>query len=623
MAQPTPAFTGDELAFAHELWRYDYRDGSGRSVTFTESGGGHFYEGSPNGNPAGATAHPNELLNAGRTVPPPNAVPVPTTRQWISDLTATFLRDAFGYVIALPSTVNTAHSMLDDASGLLLVQGRPGALNDTITVSVINGRVRTQVASTVGSYSAVEWFPAASVSRIVIAGNGGTDTISFPGLTSMVTLVDYVVSTNQDANETGSITDGVVDLSTLVPGGQVSLRAAVVEANARLGNQAIYVAPNPGGYPLTLTGAEATASATVNDLDITGNLLIVGAGAGRTVIDPSWVGTPAAASNRVFEVVGSGVRLDLVGVTLAGSQNTAPQGGAAVLVQNQAILDVSDAAVVSNVGAAIVSTGGNVTVRRSVFTNNQETDGAAIDATAGSLTIGESIFARNTSTGGAGTTPNVKAATGVTKLNQGGNLHDNAPGGFFNGANTTVAPGAVADVLGTPDFVVTSVADTFDHTDDASALSIREAIDLANAPGASTVWLPAWTFRLTRDRAAYGRGSLTDTSVAFGDLDIAQTTTIRGVGATAGAVTRVAWRAGVIDRAFELLGDYNGDGVAGGGGAVNAADYTIWRDQLGSTNGLETFSADGDDDGDVDQADYAIWVQYYGNTLSMFNVQSV
>jgi arabinogalactan endo-1,4-beta-galactosidase len=49
-------------------------------------------------------------------------------------------------------------------------------------------------------------------------------------------------------------------------------------------------------------------------------------------------------------------------------------------------------------------------------------------------------------------------------------------------------------------------------------------------------------------------------------------------------------------------GDYNHDGI------VNAADYTIWRDTLGSTTDLR---ADGNGDGMIDQADYDYWVNHF------------
>lgn len=52
--------------------------------------------------------------------------------------------------------------------------------------------------------------------------------------------------------------------------------------------------------------------------------------------------------------------------------------------------------------------------------------------------------------------------------------------------------------------------------------------------------------------------------------------------------------------------DYNNDGF------VNAADYTAWRDTLGSTTML---AADGTGDGVVDQLDYDRWVFEYGSTV--------
>ncbi|MEM8494855.1 MAG: dockerin type I domain-containing protein, partial [Planctomycetota bacterium] len=52
-----------------------------------------------------------------------------------------------------------------------------------------------------------------------------------------------------------------------------------------------------------------------------------------------------------------------------------------------------------------------------------------------------------------------------------------------------------------------------------------------------------------------------------------------------------------------LLGDYNGNGE------VDAADYTVWADNFGSTSAL---AADGNGDGVVDAADYTIWADNFG-----------
>ena len=62
---------------------------------------------------------------------------------------------------------------------------------------------------------------------------------------------------------------------------------------------------------------------------------------------------------------------------------------------------------------------------------------------------------------------------------------------------------------------------------------------------------------------------------------------------TAGAILTV-----VANLPANLAGDYNQDGT------VDAGDYTLWYDTLGSTMDL---AADGNGNGTVDQADYIIW----------------
>lgn len=60
-----------------------------------------------------------------------------------------------------------------------------------------------------------------------------------------------------------------------------------------------------------------------------------------------------------------------------------------------------------------------------------------------------------------------------------------------------------------------------------------------------------------------------------------------------------------------IAGDYNGDGF------VDAADYTVWRDTLGSSSDLR---ANGDDTGEsagvVDLADYDFWKLHFGESSS-------
>ncbi len=66
-----------------------------------------------------------------------------------------------------------------------------------------------------------------------------------------------------------------------------------------------------------------------------------------------------------------------------------------------------------------------------------------------------------------------------------------------------------------------------------------------------------------------------------------------------------ALRAGIE---LGFAGDFNGDG------RVDAADYTVWRDMLG-TRGVNLL-ADGDRNGVVDAGDYGVWRANFGNSLA-------
>ncbi len=202
----------DPFTVVNELWQYQIPGGA--AVTFTEDGGGHLYEGNVN-DPVGLVVHPNELMNSGRSVPPPGGNPIPTVRQFISDLDIQLLADAYGYNVTLPSTRDTANVTLDYQTGTLLVQGRTGGQNDTITIDTVGSNIRVVVNGT------TELVPTAQVSQIIIAKNGGTDTQTVTGISVPVTNVDYVVSSNQDSASAGTPGDGIVDLDVSVPGNQV------------------------------------------------------------------------------------------------------------------------------------------------------------------------------------------------------------------------------------------------------------------------------------------------------------------------------------------------------------------------------------------------------------------
>jgi hypothetical protein len=192
---------------------------------------------------------------------------------------------------------------------------------------------------------------------------------------------------------------------------------------------------------------------------------------------------------------------------------------------------------------------------------------------------------------------------------------------------TTAGTGfnAAGDAVGSVDYVVTGIADTFNTGvagNDTYVRSVREAVHTANiTAGDHEIWLPAWKFMLTLDRGNIYTDLLesgTDTSAMYGDLDIDETLTLLGIDGS-NAKTSVAWHPeAAADAVFDLLGDYNGDGVTSqDDGEVGNLDWVIWRDTQDSTTDLR---ADGNDNRIVDAEDHAIWSAHWGDTLTLDDI---
>ena len=138
---------------------------------------------------------------------------------------------------------------------------------------------------------------------------------------------------------------------SLAVDGHCSLREAVLAANAghsvdtcKIRNATRTIVLPPGRYVLAIPGRDEDASAT-GDLDLRG-LTIVGAGAGRTVIDANGI-------DRALEVL-PGASVGLYGLTVTGGNTNLQPGtwedGAGIL--NLGTLSLSDATVTSNSGRA-------------------------------------------------------------------------------------------------------------------------------------------------------------------------------------------------------------------------------------------------------------------------------
>ncbi len=406
------------------------------------------------------------------------------------------------------------------------------------------------------------------------------------------------------------------DYDSDVSFGDFSLREAINYANTA--TEATTIELPAGHYYLTRSGTEMANSTAYNDLDIFGNMKIVGAGPGATIIDAGNLTT----DDRVFDVANLGL-LGIAHATLAlgaAPTTSGQRDGGAVRVQNGGQFDLDYSAVVGNAttrsgygGAIFFGATAHGSIANSVITVNYAdnmTGGVYLQmasaGTGGAVTVTRSIIVNNTASSSASV--DVFASTNRTFTSGGYNRLGNAATGFTNGVNGDYIKPTGTTVA----YVVTSAVDSYDGTTDLVDLSLRDAISLANAmAGTQEIWLPAWNFVLTRQRTT--AANLPEPNVSEGDIEITDSLILHGIGGIHGPVTSVAWAPGISDKVFELVGDYNGDGLVSPPG-----DYVLWRDELGQS--ASNLPADGNDDGTVNGLDEVYYQVYAGNTLEKFDI---
>ena len=175
-------------------------------------------------------------------------------------------------------------------------------------------------------------------------------------------LTVFTVNTTDDTIDT-SPGDGIAaDVN-----GNTSLRAAVMEANALVGQDMINLPA--GTYTRTMAGFNEGHAGT-GDLDIRSTISIVANGAGSTIID-------ADGMDRVFHVFSNG-NLTLQGVTALGG-------------------DASENSLDNRAGGGIWNNGGTLTLIQSTVTNNTtpSTGGGIANTSNGRLTLTESTISHN------------------------------------------------------------------------------------------------------------------------------------------------------------------------------------------------------------------------------------
>jgi large repetitive protein len=222
--------------------------------------------------------------------------------------------------------------------------------------------------------------------------------------------------------------------------GNISLRAAIMEANAISGGRITIVLP-AGDYFLTIAGANEDGGAT-GDLDVRnhGSIIIKGAGAGETVINAGGDGgLIPALGDRVFHVFRD-ASLTVEGVTITGGIAGGFSGaGGGIRNEDGGMLTIVDSTLSGNsatsLGGGILNDGG-LTVTGSTFSGNSANFGGGLYAR-GIVTVTGSTFSGNLA-GSLGGGIAVVGRVTVTDSTLSGNSADEGGGIWNNNGDLTL-----------------------------------------------------------------------------------------------------------------------------------------------------------------------------------------
>ena len=209
--------------------------------------------------------------------------------------------------------------------------------------------------------------------------------------------------------------------------GSGSLREAIKCANSLPGADTIEVPA--GTYTLTIVGAGEDAAAT-GDLDINGDLTIIGAGAATTIVDGN-------ALDRVFEF-----RFGIVEISGLTIRNGSANLGSGILIQ-QSTLTLNSSTVSSNSATGFGGKGGGIgngrtmTITNSTISGNSATGLGGGILNGGTMTITNSTVSGNTSSQDGGGIFNEGVVT-ITNSTLSNNSAVNRGGGIRSIATLTI-----------------------------------------------------------------------------------------------------------------------------------------------------------------------------------------
>jgi len=234
--------------------------------------------------------------------------------------------------------------------------------------------------------------------------------------------VTFVVNTTADTADAVP-GDGICADSGLA----CSLRAAVQEANALVGADTIQL----GAATYVLSGAAGDDVALSGDLDITGDLTLMGAATASTIIDGGGV-------DRVLDIdpSGAGVNVTISNLTVRGGNAAGQAGGG---IRNLGTLSLSNVTLAANSsginGGGLLNLGTLTLTNTTVSGNTAGTDGGGIYNGGGSTLTNVTVSGNSANSGGGGVFNSGGTATLVNVT-----LGDNtatAGGGISNVAGTT------------------------------------------------------------------------------------------------------------------------------------------------------------------------------------------
>jgi hypothetical protein len=441
--------------------------------------------------------------------------------------------------------------------------------------------------------------------------------------------------------------------------GVTSLREAIFATNLVAGADMI-------NFAASLTsGGPATILLTQGELKISDELTIMGPGADLLTIDASGNDpTPDSTyedggysihgdGSRVFSIDDSDSLVDrpvtILGLTLTGG-DVSYDGGAILANETLTVASCTIAGNWGELGGGGISAEGNVTVASSTIAGNSAESGGGIHARCGDVMVTSSTIAENSASlrgGGIEAGSNVEACGNVTVTAStiaGNSTHWSDGGGIYawNGETVTITNSIVACNLRT----INTEPPVADDLAGGGTLSVHFSLIGTNTGTAlveAPVGLPDANGNLIGGPVhgiidpllgplTYNGGltmpdgsrmlayALLPGSPAINAGDPAAVAGMNGVplfdqrGDPWSRVVGGRLDIGAVEsQPNPLPCDYNFDGI------VDTADYTVYRDALGSTTDLR---ADGNGNGRVDQTDCDLWKTHFGQTLSGSGVGS-